>query len=311
MEGRGGSFLGVGVQEIDDARAKELKLPETRGVEVTRVVGESPAIKAGLKEGDVVLEYNGERVDGVEQFVRLVRETPPGRQVKLSISRNGVVQTVTATIAKKPQGFHMDPNFERDMQKFGEEMRHQFGPDSPFQHDMQKFGEEMRHKFGPDSEFHREMEQFGEDLGGRIRAEVRVRQIGPGGASGRLGIEAEPVTEQLAEFFGVKQGVLVRSVNASSPAEKAGIRAGDVIVKVGAAEVARASEIGRALREAEAGKPVPVVVVRNKKPMTLNVTVEKPAAPAAESGPRRPQAPLRHNFMPSPGGRLVSHEESF
>src|SRR5215204_3028455 len=80
-----GSFLGIGVQEIDNERAKALNLREERGVEVTRIEDESPAAKGGIKTGDVVLEYNGERVEGVEQFMRMVRETPPGREVKLSI----------------------------------------------------------------------------------------------------------------------------------------------------------------------------------------------------------------------------------
>src|SRR5688500_13394148 len=87
-----GSFLGIGVQEIDAKRAKVLNLREERGVEVTRVEDDSPAAKGGMKTGDVVLEYNGERVEGVEQFMRMVRETPPGRDVKLSITRNGSPQ---------------------------------------------------------------------------------------------------------------------------------------------------------------------------------------------------------------------------
>ena len=42
-----------------------------------------------------MLEYNGDRVEGVEQFMRMVRETPPGREVKLSITRNGAPQQLT------------------------------------------------------------------------------------------------------------------------------------------------------------------------------------------------------------------------
>src|SRR6266498_480139 len=75
-----GSYLGIGVADIDTERAKALNLKEERGAEVTSVDPEGPAGKAGLKEGDVVLEYNGQRVEGTEQFVRMVRETPPGRQ---------------------------------------------------------------------------------------------------------------------------------------------------------------------------------------------------------------------------------------
>ncbi|MCX6592811.1 MAG: PDZ domain-containing protein, partial [Acidobacteria bacterium] len=61
----GGSYLGVGVQDVDGDRAKALNLREVRGVELTRVDEEAPAGKAGLKAGDVVLEYNGQRVEGL------------------------------------------------------------------------------------------------------------------------------------------------------------------------------------------------------------------------------------------------------
>src|SRR5580704_19432848 len=95
------SFLGVGVTDIDAERTKALHLKDEHGVEVTSVDADSPAAKAGVKVSDVVVEYNGQRVEGIEQFLRLVRETPVGRQVKLLISRNGATQTLTATTASK------------------------------------------------------------------------------------------------------------------------------------------------------------------------------------------------------------------
>src|ERR1700751_1633056 len=97
----GGSYLGVNLAEIDATRAKELKLKETTGVEITRVEEGSPAEKAGLRANDVVLEYNGQHVEGMEQFGRLVRETPGGREVRLVISRNGDAQTVMATVGSR------------------------------------------------------------------------------------------------------------------------------------------------------------------------------------------------------------------
>ena len=96
----GGSFLGVAVIEVTAERAKALKLGEERGVEITKVDDDSPASKAGLKVGDVVLEYQGQRVEGTEQFIRMVRETPSGRNAKLAVSRNGAVQTLMARYRK-------------------------------------------------------------------------------------------------------------------------------------------------------------------------------------------------------------------
>src|SRR5713226_2507308 len=105
IQNAGSSFLGVGVSEIDSERAKALNLKEERGVEVKNVDEDSPAAKAGVKVGDVVLDYNGQRVEGMEQFVRFVRETPVGRAVKLLISRNGATQTLTPTIGSRPSNF--------------------------------------------------------------------------------------------------------------------------------------------------------------------------------------------------------------
>ena len=104
VQHNGSSYLGVGVVEMTSDRAKELHLKEERGVEVRCVDADSPAAKAGLKEADVVLEYNGQRVEGGEQFMRLVRETPPGRPVSLLVFRNGANQTLTATIGQRQAG---------------------------------------------------------------------------------------------------------------------------------------------------------------------------------------------------------------
>src|SRR5882724_9568669 len=72
----GGPWMGVGVVDVSEDNMKALKLKEERGVEVQSVTSDSPAAKAGLKEHDAILEYNGTRVEGVEQFKRLISETP-------------------------------------------------------------------------------------------------------------------------------------------------------------------------------------------------------------------------------------------
>src|SRR5438270_13167809 len=96
-----GSFLGVAVQEIDAERAKDLKLKDEAGVEVTRIEEDSPASKSGLKVGDVILSYNGQKVEGMEQFSRMVRETPAGREVRIAISRDGNPQTIAARVGSR------------------------------------------------------------------------------------------------------------------------------------------------------------------------------------------------------------------
>jgi len=220
----GTTYLGVNIAELNADRARELKLKEPYGVEVTRVAEGSPAEKAGLKTGDVVLEYNGQRVEGMEQFGRLVRETPAGRDVKLLVSRGGVTQTIAATPATRKGSRTAIGNFP------GVEIPEFHMPDIP--------------------------------------------QIFTAWRSPMLGVEAESLGPQLAAYFGVKDGVLVRSVIKDSAAEKAGLKAGDVITKIDGNSVTTPGEVSGAVRSASSKKVFPVELVREHREMTVNVNIE-------------------------------------
>jgi C-terminal processing protease CtpA/Prc len=98
--GGGSGWLGVGVAEVNADKVKELKLPAERGVLLGKIVPESPAANAGLKENDVVTEINGQRVEGTEQFRRMIREIPSGRTVQITVWRDGHSQTVSVTVGK-------------------------------------------------------------------------------------------------------------------------------------------------------------------------------------------------------------------
>jgi serine protease Do len=228
------SYMGVNLADIDSDRARTLKLRDVHGVEITRIEDNSPAAKAGLKVGDVVLEYNGQRVEGMEQFGRFVRETPAGREVKLAVSRDGNPQTVPVTLAAR-----------KDALRAGEV----FSSTWP----------------GNMREFHFNMPEINIDL----------PQIYSMSRTSLLGVEAESLNPQLAEFFGVKEGVLVRSVVKDSAAEKAGIKAGDVITKVDQEKVTSASDLSGAIRSARSKATFSVQVVREHREMTLNVTMDR------------------------------------
>jgi serine protease Do len=88
LDGRGAQ-LGVMVSDLD-AKAGA-------GVKVDEVTHDSAAEKAGLKAGDVVVEFDGEHVRSARQFTRLVQETPDGRTVKIAVMRDGKRQTLDAT----------------------------------------------------------------------------------------------------------------------------------------------------------------------------------------------------------------------
>jgi predicted metalloprotease with PDZ domain len=100
-----GSYMGVDVQEVTHERIAALKLKEERGAEITMVDHDAPAGKAGLKEHDVILEFNGTKVEGTEELRRLIHETPPGRNVQLLISRDGQPLTISLQLADKKQYF--------------------------------------------------------------------------------------------------------------------------------------------------------------------------------------------------------------
>lgn len=91
-------WLGIEIAEVTPERAKELKLPRTEGVIVSDVLPDSPSAKAGLEAKDVILEYDGQAVEGTVQFRRLVRETPPGRSVPVEVARNGHDEKLTVQV---------------------------------------------------------------------------------------------------------------------------------------------------------------------------------------------------------------------
>lgn len=219
------SFLGVAVAEITAEWARDLKLKDEHGVEITRIEDNTAAAKAGLKVGDVVLEYNGQRVEGTEQFIRLVRETPPGRRVNLLISRNGAAQTVGVALGSRAASNVL-------MGRSGDwpGMPEVVMPDMP--------------------------------------------RVFTAWNSSMLGVEAEGLGNQLAEYFGVREGVLVRSVVEGSAAAKAGIKAGDVILRVDQANVTNPGDLGGAVRAARSKKSFPVQLMRDHHEMTLTVTMD-------------------------------------
>ena len=103
------SYLGVMVNDVTSDRLAALKLKEESGVEVTVVDHDGPAFKAGMKEHDVILAFNGTKVESVEELRRLIRETPANRKVTLGLMREGQPVNLDVTLASRQQVYAMNP----------------------------------------------------------------------------------------------------------------------------------------------------------------------------------------------------------
>ena len=274
-----GSYLGVYLEEVTPERAKELGLKEERGAIVMKVVTESPAEKSGLKENDVIVSFNGRRVDSVRELQRLLNETPADRSVQIEVIRGGARQTVATSLAKRSlqQSFTLlNPGLDDRFHKQTEES-------------MKRAEESFKRSEEALKQYQGRVQPLPRDFGDF--AFVNPGEFSFFGGT-RLGISAESLTDQLAEFFGVKdsKGVLVASVDENSAAAKAGIKAGDVIVGIDSEKV----DSVRALLKAISGKSegtIAVKLVRNRAEQTVTVTLEKREPlmprPRAFAAPRR------------------------
>jgi serine protease Do len=239
----GPSWLGVEAREVTPENVTAWHLPAERGVVVGRVSPDSPASRAELKETDVITEVDGQRVEGATQFRRMIREIPAGRSVQLTVWRDARSQTITATLEKAEENHRALMNA---------------APGA--------FAFRMPDVEMPDLQ---ELPQMNWD------GDMMVLP----GAHPRLGIDAEDISGQLGGYFGAPggEGVLVRSVNTGSAAEKAGLKAGDVITKFNGNRVRSLGELRELLAGKSDEKSAKLSVLRNKNEVTLTVDLPAPA----------------------------------
>jgi serine protease Do len=237
----GGSWLGLETQEVTGEKAKDLKLSAERGVLVVKVLEDSPAAKAGLKDSDVITAVNGQRVEGTAQFRRMIREIPAGRAVELGVWRDGREQKLTATLGKMQENRRAWGGMSAMPEAFKMQM-----PEMP----------EIAPMPGvPSIEW---------DNGNLMMNRPR------------LGIDAEDVSGQLGSYFGAPdgEGILVREVNSGSAAEKAGVKAGDIITSLNGERIHGLTELRAKLSAAsDSGKTAKLGILRNKSALTLEVEI--------------------------------------
>ena len=223
-----GASIGVRVRDVTSDDAARAKLDSPAGVFVESVAAGTPAEKAGIKGGDVIVEFDGERVRSVRGFTRLVSETPPRRTVKAVIVRDGSRRTLDVTPESERRtadgALRIDPSFPM--------LRPQ----------------------------------------GELPVLPELRQGTPR-YRGFIGVTLEAIEGQMADYFGVSAGALVAAVDLSSPAARAGLKAGDVITAAAGQPVKRPADVSAAVRQTRPGSTLELTVVRDHKETTIVVDV--------------------------------------
>jgi hypothetical protein len=178
-------------------------------------------------------------VESAEQLRRMLRELPAGRKINLEISRDGNLQTLAVQLADRRA---MEQDIWKRLGKGGGD---DYQPSPGL--GMMPGGGDVPLPGG----FH--MPSFSSGL--------------------NVGALVEPLTSQMAEYLGVSNGLMIKQVARKSEAAAAGMKAFDVILKVGAEPIHTLSDWDRALRS-NLGKPAQVTILRDKKQQTVTLQVD-------------------------------------
>ncbi len=268
----GGSYLGVETADVTKENFGKFGLREVRGVAVEKVMDGSPAQTAGLQNGDVILKFNGEEVTSVRKLTRLINEVAPDHQARISVLRGGSERDLTVTLGKRPT-----PKFEGGVFAPGQMGKLEFPP----------MGEVPRIQGFP---------PMGGDKDGFF--------VWRGGPGRQIGVGITPLTKQLAEHFGVEGGAMVNNVRENSPAAKAGLKAGDIIVEADGKPVKSDVDLIRAVGGKKEGS-VNLTIVRGGNRQTISVTPEEVKGefntffefPDAPDTPEAPAAPGKFKLV--------------
>ena len=238
-----GSYLGVFIADVTAEDVARLGLREESGVRITGVADEGPARDAGLEEDDVIVSWNGDRVESEAQLRRILGETPAGRSTSLGVIRGGSETSIAVELGHRGgQGgvFTLRSGWDEDQAV-----------------ELRKHLELSREHLG--------------DLKVRIREMPHVMTF-MSMRGGRLGVGIQSLEPQLAEYFGLgeRTGALITTVKEESPAAQAGLRAGDIIVAVDGEDIDGTGDVSRLVWDAEAG-PVAIRILRDRNERTVTV----------------------------------------
>ncbi|HNQ13952.1 MAG TPA: PDZ domain-containing protein [Pyrinomonadaceae bacterium] len=244
----GDSFLGVYTENVNKDNFAKFGLREVRGVAITKVEENSPAAKAGLMVNDVIVRIDGDEVTSVRKLNRLISEIAPDHSATITILRNGQQMDVRAVLEKREMkmfnGTFTVPNVE------------------------------MPNIQIPRVEMPKVVPQvWTVPPGGVLSTDGTAMFFG---MNRQIGVSVSSLGKQLGDYFGVEdgKGLLVTNVRADSPAFKAGIKAGDVIVQVDGKPVATSMDLIRSIGTKKEGD-VRLTIIRDKNRQEISVTPEQ------------------------------------
>ena len=229
------AFLGVVPDEVTSDIAEGYGVRPGEGVLVAGVSSESPAEKIGLRENDIIISLNSASITGPEELRNKIAKMEPGSTVELVYVRGGKQKTVSVKLES------------REDREFGF-----FGPD--FMKDAQR-----KHEMKDKAPRARTFVWHGDD---EEHEKIAF-----------AGIVTQSLSEGLAAYFKVEKGALIAEVVEDSPAAKGGLKAGDVLVKIGDEDIEDEGDVREAIHDYEPGDKVDFTVMREGQQITLNITL--------------------------------------
>jgi serine protease Do len=201
-------YLGVNIQGITPELAKALNLKDIKGALVSDVTPDSPAAKAGIQQGDVIVSFGQKPVEDAHALPAMVADTPVGQVVPLTVLRNGATQQMSIKVGKLPSE--------------------------------------------------------------KTQAEESIQP-----AQGKWGLQLQDLSPKMAQRLGVKsgEGVVVGGVQSGSPAEKAGVHRGDILLQVNRQPVRSVSEARELVNKAGEKEPLLLLVKRDGGSFYLTLTM--------------------------------------
>ena len=230
-------WLGVSIEENEEGK-----------VGIISVEKESPAELAKLKEEDIVLKVELEEIASTKMLVKEIRKRKPGKTITLKIERNG-----KEIDAKVKLGEYSEKNVRQELEyKFP---RLFIAPKPPVVPKLPELRKLPKPPEPPES---------------KIFSWVPEQRK-------YIGIYLEEINRELSVYFGVKEGrgLLVAKITKDSPAEKAGLKVGDVIIKADGIRTERARDLTGVIQDMEKGKRIKLELLRNKKVKSIEVEIEE------------------------------------